>query len=128
MTVKTEWDGPDKRVMRWILEGAWTWEDFAVMHRSSTTDIAAQQHAVDIILDLSSSSLPSENTQNVLDMLPENVGVTVLVGTHVTVRSFYTALRQMHPLPANMALVTTLAEAYELVAECPDTGKLPAIR
>lgn len=121
MAVRMEWDGTTRKVMRWTLQGAWTWDEFAFAHRISTMDIAAQPHAVDIILDLSTSDLPSEDTQNVLTALPENVGVTVLVGTHVTVRSFYTALRQMHPLPANMALVTTLAEAYELVQDCHQT-------
>jgi len=118
MAVRTEWDGPDKKVIRWTLEGAWTWEEFAVTHRTSTTDISAQQHAVDIIVDLSASNIPPEDTQGILAALPENIGVTVLVGTHVIVRSFYTALRQLHPLPTNMALVTTLAEAYELVQDC----------
>lgn len=126
MTVRAEWDNAEKTVMRWTFEGAWKWEEYYTLRASTNQKIAAENHNVDLIVDLSrSNALPSgilTHGKNAVSVTPKNIGTTILVGANPVLRAFYNMFSNLYrgliaSKELDMVMVATLEEAYQRLAQ-----------
>jgi hypothetical protein len=131
MTVRAAWDNPQKTIMRWTFEGAWTWDEYYKLRVSTNQQIAAEQHTVDLIVDLSTSkALPSgilTHGKNAVSVTPKNIGITVLVGANPVLNAFYKMFSSLYGTlirskKLDMVMVTTLDAAYKLLKEQGASG------
>jgi hypothetical protein len=126
MPVHAQWDNPQKTIMRWTFEGAWTWDEYYSLRVSTNQEIAAEPHPVDLIVDLSQSkTLPSgvlTHGKNAVSVTPKNIGVTVLVGANPVLQAFYKMFSSLYEgiissKKLNMVMVANLDAAYKLLSD-----------
>jgi hypothetical protein len=126
MPVHAAWDNAEKTVMRWTFEGAWKWDEYYTLRAETNQKIAAETHAVDLIVDLSkSNALPDgilTHGRNAVVATPPNIGVTVLVGANPVLRSFYKMFSNLYRTlisskELDMVMANTVEDAYKLLAE-----------
>lgn len=116
----------DCRLVVWVFQGNWAWEDY-YEHRDSVNDaIEAAGHPVDMIIDMSSASLLPKNLMthagNAARKAPANLRRTIFVGSNAVMRTFFNVFSQLYgALPSGKTLdfemVGTLEEAYAKIRQ-----------
>ncbi len=126
MAVRTEWDNSEKTIMRWTFTGAWTWDEYYQARTATNARIAAENHIVDLIVDLrNSNTVPNgllTHGKNAVTASPENIGVTALVGANAVLRAFYYMFDSLYRgllkgKQLDMVMTVTMDDAYKLIHE-----------
>ena len=83
MPVKVSWEDDAKRIMRYTIEGNWTWDEFYPEYHRALALEKAVFHRVDVIVDISNTGrLPMNilaHVRTFADEMPPNVELVVVV-------------------------------------------------
>src|SRR5512145_2896547 len=95
MAAESVWDNSQKTVIRYVLDGDWSWHQFQNVLHVSRQEIRLLPHWVDVIVDMSTSNkLPPDtlaNLRTVATHRTSNSGMIVIVGANPHAVSVYQA-------------------------------------
>lgn len=129
MPVSAEWNDNTQTIMRWTFTGKWTWDEYYLCRKSINDDICGVGHVVDLIVDMREGSMLPANAmthaRSAVDSAPDNIGVTVVVGTNAMLRIFYNMFSKLYNTIAakdtNIRVVATLDDAFDLIGDLRNT-------
>lgn len=122
MPIHVSWDNPDKTILCYRYEDAWTWEEVYAALTNAYEWVDGVDYTVDVIIDLrASSALPAPiltNAFNVNKRQHPRIGLTVAVGANHFAQLMADLFKRLIPDYARRyVLVATLEEAYVLIAQ-----------
>lgn len=129
MPISVRWENEDKTIVRWTLEGAWTWDEFREAQEELHLMIRDLDYQVDVIADMRSApALPKETFHNFksaeLRAVPNRDRV-ILVGASLLVKGMATTFNQVfRNRPTHFWLAETIEEALALAAQPHEKSKL----
>lgn len=126
MGIQVRWDDDTHRAILVIYEVGWTWDDYF----SAKTEIDALLNSVDHRVHILSDSrvggmLPRGNAlthfARAFQTAPSNIGLVVVVGGNIIVRSLLQLLQtvSLNRAANNVCFAYTMEEARELLRERP---------
>lgn len=125
MSVSAQWDNEEKTVIRYDMQGRWTWDEFYLAYEEAKTMLRSVPHTVHFItqpLDsLSNGYMPTSALTHIINIyrkaLP-NSGATVTIGNSNFARAMVSILGRVAPNAANKFLFAkSLEEARLLLAK-----------
>ncbi len=91
MGIRVIWDNEEKTIIRYVYEGRWDRDDFAVAYGQAKTMMDSVDHAVGVIIDVQQSHLiPSgiiSRSRHLVTTPSSNEGANVIVGANAFIRS-----------------------------------------
>jgi hypothetical protein len=122
VSITVEWDNPQKTVVRYIFSRGWTWADYHNSIQRAVELVADIPYTVNMIIDLSNSSLLPSNILNTVGNSmrhsPKPYDLAVIVTTNRFVESIIDILQRVYPAQgAKHPCVKTLEEARAMLAE-----------
>lgn len=127
MAIQVVWDNPEKKIIRYIYDGRWTWEDLARAREIVHEMLDTVDYRVGIIVDVHKSTmLPNgaltraRQMARVTPKSHKNEGSTVIVGADTLIRSLFEMFRKIYStLSGNIAVtfVSSLDEAREILSK-----------
>jgi hypothetical protein len=121
MGVRLYWDNPEQTIMVYEFEGAWTWEEFYTVFEQARQVIIPLPHVVNFICLYPPSYLyipPNILSQirRIHQDMPENIGVTAVVGGATAATTVYDLIKRIYPfIAARYILVRTMEQARTLL-------------
>jgi len=109
------------RIVVWVFEGSWTWEEYYEKRTAVNEAIEATPHPVDMIIDMSNSQLLPKNLMthagSAARNAPDNLRKTVFVGSNMILRTFFKMFSQLYGVlksgkELDFMMVASLDEAY----------------
>lgn len=127
MTIKVEWDSPEKIAIRYEFGEEWTWEEFIAAAQADDELFNSVDHTVHVIFDARQlRSIPSNPTGRMRDfyhLIHPRLGLLVFVGTNIRAEIvlglFYKIYGQTTAGMTGLKFVHTLDEARALIAAYP---------
>jgi hypothetical protein len=122
MAVLTQWDDPQRTILRYVFSGRYTWEDLHTAAKSAQRLLDSVYHPVDVILDIQHSShTPREfigEFRRLATITHPNTGLHILVSNNpLNALLFQTFAGMYRHLAPRYTLVSTLDAAYGLINE-----------
>lgn len=124
MPISIVWDDEAHTIMRHVVVGQWTWQDYKAIIVQSQAKLVNVDHRVDVIADLRHSGpLPTQNPFPVLRYIaaqpptdPDNIFIVVGGGSFVQTlgRTFKKAYQGQG---TRFVFTGTLAEAHAIIQE-----------
>ncbi|MBN8621450.1 MAG: hypothetical protein J0L63_21235 [Anaerolineae bacterium] len=120
MPVRMFWEDEREEILRYELEGDWTWEEAYTQYDRAMVPESDYPYRVDVIMHFfSGSRLPADAMLHMATMAqqqPENIGLIVLVTTHDMLRRMVTTAAKLYPHTQRYYRVaTTLNEAHSII-------------
>jgi hypothetical protein len=122
MSVKVDWDNPEKTTLRYQFEGHWTWAEFRAALNQVIATLDTAEHSIDMIADMTASKgIPPgvfTHVQQVAEMAHPKAGLTVFVGMGMLLEAFANAFQRIYPKSAakyKFAFAHTLDDARGLL-------------
>lgn len=121
----------NNRLVVWVFEGSWTWEEYYAERDAVNTAIEAAGHPVDMIIDMTRSHLLPKNLMthagSAARNAPPNIHRTIFVGSNAILRAFFKMFSQLYGLlqsgkELNFQMVATLDEAYAILRGADNEG------
>jgi len=102
MSIKTGWDTKDSTIIRCVIQGNWTWEEFHDAAKEIQRLSTKVSFRVDMMIDLAEAGpLPmasaSLHIKGMLDRMPEHFGVVILVSPENYTRMVFENLDRSLP-------------------------------
>jgi hypothetical protein len=127
MPVHVQWDNPENTILRYDVEGHWTWEEFLEAFQKARIMAASTQHTIHAIVhpadNKSLGYLPSGTLSQVIQLYrnaPSNFGLTAIISDSDFFNIFNRISRQLYPRIADRYLfVASLEEARSLLLNRP---------
>ncbi len=125
MPVTVQYDD-SKRLVIWMFEGSWTWEEYYEKRGEVNHLIEVAGHRVDMIIDMTQSQLLPKNLMthggSAVRNAPDNIGKTIFVGSNTILRAFFRMFTQLYGAlqsgkQMEYYMVASLDEAYVLLGE-----------
>jgi hypothetical protein len=124
MAITAEWLDDDCTILHQRYDGRWNWQDFYASFKHDIIPmISSVPHTVHLLADVSTSaSIPAGNlfhTRNVLNQLPSNWGLAIVLGGNRFVGVLVQIFKSVNPggLGGKMEVASTLDEVYQIAAE-----------
>ncbi len=125
MSVQVQWDNDDHTVLRYDVQGHWTWNEFYESFAQARTMLQTVSNTVDFIVNpadfRSRGYIPSGMISRVVQLyrsIPPNTGSTVIVGGGDFFRIINNVSRGFYPrIAARYHFTDTLDEARALLAQ-----------
>ena len=123
MKIHYRWEDEDQTLMLVSLEEGWTWEEYYAVVQQLATTIRRLGHPVDAIVK-NSARIPFptgsalSHLRQIMRLVPDNIGVIVLVSSNPFVKTINQVLFQLLPTTREIAeLADTEDEARTIIAE-----------
>ena len=128
MGVHFEWDDDSKQILIMHIEAPWTWEEYRLLVNETFDQIAALNHPVATIADVSRlGQLPPGNflgqLQYVESHMPKNVYASVLVGAPYIVTTFMNVLMKIRPNAKALAMFASSIDEAKALLQQRQQGK-----
>ena len=126
MGITNTWDNEEKTIIHQAYEGVWSWAEFDAAQQESGVMLDSVDHKVGLIIDIEKSTIPEAKTAlakfsdiaAVPALTHPNAGLAVVAGASRLAATLIEAFGKFHkPAAERMAVVPTLEEAYEIIAE-----------
>jgi len=129
MGIQVVWDDEAKRVIRYIFDERWSWEEFFAAKKDAYNRIATVHHKVGIIMDAPPNmALPPNvltNVRSALRTKHPNTVVVVFVITTPFLRTMMITLKSLSYLaPVSLEHAATLDEARAIAYKSLCKGSL----
>ena len=115
MPIQVEWDGDEKRLIRWNFVGRWTARELRETIEKSNELIGAQDHVVNHIIDFSKAEgMPANlinETRHAVEQMPKNLGQVVFIAEGIAIKVLGQAFQRFSWYSGNIHLVHSDAEA-----------------
>jgi hypothetical protein len=122
MNIHFRWANGEQTLLLLTLEEGWTWAEYHDVVRQLATMIRQLDYTVDAVVEITSrvpfpSGSALSQLRQVARILPENIGVIVVVSPNPFVKTINNILIQMTPKLRQMVeLADTREEAHAVVA------------
>lgn len=120
MGIRVQWDSDEKKIVRYIYEERWTWEDLHYARSQVREWLEELDYQVDVIVDVQNSRLVPNGVlaqgRMFADTSHRNEGHTVVVGANGLMRSMYELFGKVYTRLSNKIVIEfagTLDEARE---------------
>jgi hypothetical protein len=122
MGIKLIWDNDEKTILRRVLLGRWTAEEYLNSVNRAYKLLNGLDHTVHLIIDGTQENRTPTNIlsiiRNIDDKIAPNQGMVVLVGVDDTYKSIAKAARKLAPRAMqNRHYANTLDDARRLIAD-----------
>jgi hypothetical protein len=122
MPVSIRWEDDDKTVMRYTIQGRWTWEELYPCFEEGIEMAKSVSHRFDVIIDFSQTShLPGNaitHLRGIAERQVGNMGVGIFVtSSRVLLAIFQVAVKVYPKIAHYFRMVATEAEAYALIEQ-----------
>jgi hypothetical protein len=122
MAIRYYWQDDEKTLIRYELEGSWTWDELYGVLYEALQEIQAVGHRVDAIIDLrNTNNVPGAgltNLKRISELNPSNSELSVFVTSSAFLRSLYEMGSRIHQgVARHYRIVPTMDEAEALIAE-----------
>jgi hypothetical protein len=123
MPISVTWGDSEQTLLLQVLDQQWTWGEFEAMVSQSLRMINRVHHTVDVLGDIRTSSpqvrgLGGEHMRRALDMLPDNLGVLIVVGRGYFMKTLFAMLVVLHEKArGRIYFVDSMEEGYVLLQE-----------
>jgi hypothetical protein len=127
MVIRYYWQDDEKTLIRYELEGSWTWDEMYQVLYEAREEILAIDHRVDAIIDLRNThNVPAAgltHIKRVSDLNTPNTVLSVFVTSSGFFRSLYEMAARIHKKVAqHYRIVSTIEEAEALIAASRQAG------
>ncbi|MFN8375086.1 MAG: hypothetical protein U0694_19695 [Anaerolineae bacterium] len=131
MSVRVLWDNEQKTIVRYVVEGKWTWEEMYPAYNQAIEMEKAQPHRVHVILDMRKAiGVPANvmmHMKNISDKQPANIGLSVFVTNSSFIHSLYQiGIKFYNKIEYYFRVAETLETAYSMIAEAETQYSHPA--
>jgi len=120
MPIQVEWEDDEKRLIRWNFMGKWTASELRETIQKSNELIAAQDHTVNHIIDLSQAGSVPVNVineaRNAMRQMPENVEHVVMITQGGIIEMMSETLQRFSWVSRKLHVVHSDAEALAYIA------------
>ncbi len=115
MNIHYHWADDNQTLLMFTLQNGWTWEEYFATLKALVASIRQLEHPVDVIVENTSKiPFPSGSAlsrlRQILPMLPDNIGVIVVVSPNPFVKTINQILFQLSP---RVRAMTELADTRE---------------
>jgi hypothetical protein len=123
MPIHLVWDDEALSIVRWDVDGAWSWEDVYNATLKGAEMARNRPHRVDFIINLQKSGpipmgSPLSQTRSLTRYAPPNWGVTVYTPMNAFVRALHGVFVKVYPDVGSRQLVAvSLEQARQLIAD-----------
>jgi tRNA A37 N6-isopentenylltransferase MiaA len=122
MAILLDWLDDEHRILCYIFEGRWTWEEFQTVSRRAIAMIQSVPHHLNSIADFSrSASLPPQdfvNVRNAMNQIPPNLDLVLLVGGSLLAEGLIKAFSQVyHSIGSHFVVTRTLVDAILMIQD-----------
>ncbi|MCU0497735.1 MAG: hypothetical protein MUF87_10320 [Anaerolineae bacterium] len=121
MTIQVFWDDSFHHVIRYVIEGHWTWDEFYAVHQQARRMASLQPHRVDVIVEALTDDVPPNfltNLKGIASRQIANAGITVLVSSSRFLSVMLGAGQKLDPnISYYFQAAPTVDEAYRLIEE-----------
>lgn len=130
MTIKVQWENPEKTILRQKFQGKWTGAEYYTSLDEISNLLKDVGHRVHWIGDMTDSvGIPSLNllaaSGRVVKMIEHQFATVTIVKAHSYFQSLVNVVRRMSPaLAERVYFVKTLDEAYGLLTKRSDMAEL----
>lgn len=133
MTIITEWDNPQRTIIRLTLNNRWTWYEIREMRETAMSMLADVTHSeVHFIVDMRNADFlpenPLANFRRYSDIPLEKSGIVVIVGMGPKTRSIFNIFISVYRLLADRIrymIADSLEEARAIIADEIAKNNLP---
>lgn len=122
MPVSVSWDNESKTVIRYDLEGRWTWDEALTAFDTAALMLAEVQHTVNFIVNpvdpVSQIYVPPNTLGNLITLYrrsTDNAGISVLLINNATVRTLTRLMSTLNPAVATRFLFADSLEEARLI-------------
>src|SRR5215470_12398629 len=120
MPIQVEWDGDEKRLIRWNFVGRWTAQELRETIEKSNELIGAQDHTVNHIIDLSQAqSLPANVINEIrlaMRQIPDNLGSIIVIIQGGIIEKMGEAVQHFSWVSKQIHVVRSNAEALAYIS------------
>lgn len=126
MGIKIVWDSSGHRILRQVMDGEWTADEYRHISERTEKLLRGLKHVVHIIIDAQDSTRTPSNLLAVMRQVdkhkPANLGEVVVVGADDVLYTMLEASRRIAPhLMARMRFVDSLQDAYAVITAADTT-------
>lgn len=121
MPVRMFWEDEREEILRYEVEGEWTWEESYTQYDRAMVPESDYLYRVDVIMHFfPGSRLPADAMLHMATMAqqqPENIGLIVLVTTHDMLRRMVNTAAKLYPHTRQLyRTATSISEAQAIIA------------
>jgi hypothetical protein len=123
MSLNVEWDDEEKTIILVTQSGGFAWDEWETVGRELEAMIDSVDHRVDVITDISDLVVPKDTLANfpkaarMPSLTHPSVGLTVFSGGSRFVQTLANLFDKVYRPGEKLVFVSTLEEAYEVIAE-----------
>jgi hypothetical protein len=123
MPISVTWGDSEKTLLLQVLQGHWEWPDFDAVMSKSNEMITSVDHTVDILGDIRESlpqvrGLGGGHMRRALDLMPDNLGVLIVVGRGHFMKILFALVVTMHEKARGRTFfVDSMEEGVALLTE-----------
>jgi len=121
MSVQVSWDDDTKRIMGYMLDNNWTWDEFFAAKKQANAMMDTVPHKLGVIVDATHSAIfPSDmltNARNALRTKHPNVVIVVIVANKPFLNTMLTTLKAVTLFASRLQLAHSLDEARALIQQ-----------
>ncbi|GAB4519553.1 MAG: hypothetical protein OHK0046_28610 [Anaerolineae bacterium] len=121
--IVVDWGDADDALIVWRFEGPWTPKDYYIALERVSRLVAAKQHRVNVMVDVSQAALPRNAmalANKGFQARPANLGLIVVITDHTLWHMLYEMITRMSGIDYGLKFVNTIDEAYLLLGEAAD--------
>lgn len=121
--ITVDWANAEKTIILWQNDGAMTTKEYQEALTQSATLAKSVGYPVGVIMDMRrAGGIPKNSfalSKQIVEEQPANIALTVLVSNSIFWEKVWLVLGRFHPAShiINVRYVTTVDEAYELIAQ-----------
>jgi len=127
MSVRVFWDTDEKKIIWYVVEGNWTWDEFYTAYYEARAMQRTISHRFHAIIDLRSAvGIPGNAMQHVTHLTTiqsEYLGIRAIITTDESINTLYQAGAKFYSkIAQHFVMVQTVEQAYAIIAEADDTN------
>jgi hypothetical protein len=128
MAIDVSWYDEAQTIIRYTFNGPWTWDELNAARETDHALRRTKNYQVDNILDMRRSPIIPQNPivrfRSFASSVPENAGMTVIVGANTLVEALVNIFRRIYSAPPIQAIcfAATLEEAEQRLAQRHQSG------
>ncbi|MFN8375084.1 MAG: hypothetical protein U0694_19685 [Anaerolineae bacterium] len=122
MSVRVFWDSDEQKIIWYVVEGTWTWDEMYAAYYKGSELQKSVSHRFHAIIDMRRAVGIPPNTMlhvtNFSTIQVENLGIRAIVTTDTFVKSlFQIGAKFSSKLSQHFVMVQTVEQAYARIAE-----------